>query len=104
LTHFLNSLGSIFLGKDIITEAAVALKIGHARGSSLRLSYEYNVYTTISGSNGIAKVLWYSKEDIYEVIVMEYLGTSLGDLVSEQQFDQKRTFLYAPQMVCWLYM
>ena len=86
-----------------MTGADVALKIGRSGDSSSRLSYEYNVYTSISGSKGIAEVLWYSKEDLHEVIVLKYLGTSLGDLISEQQFDHRRTFLYASQMVHWLY-
>jgi hypothetical protein len=80
------------------------VKIGHGGSSPLKLSHEYNVYTAISGSIGIPKVIWYGKEDIHEVIVLEYLGTSLGDLVSEQQFDPRKTFLYALQMVCLLYM
>jgi serine/threonine protein kinase len=57
------------------------------------------VYTTLAGSLGIAEVCWYGKEGIYEVIALEYLGTSLYDLVSEHQLGVKKTFLYASQMV-----
>lgn len=53
----------------------------------------------ISGSTGISQVLWYGKEDVHEVIVLEYLGTSLGDLISEQRFDPGKSFLYVSQMV-----
>jgi serine/threonine protein kinase len=101
---FLSSLGSVFLGKDIRTKAEVALKIGHAGSSPLKLSYEYDVYTMISRSVGIPEVLWYGKEDLHEIIVLEYLGTSLGDLISKRQFDPRRTFLYASHMVHLLYM
>ena len=76
-------LGSVFLGKDILTNNEVALKVGHAGSSTSRLSHEHNVYKTISGSTSTSQVLWYSKEGIYEVIVLEYLGTSLGNLISE---------------------
>jgi serine/threonine protein kinase len=97
---FLNFLASVFQGKDIMTGIDVALKIGLAEGSSSKLGYEYDVYMAISGSTGISGVIWYGKEGLYEVIVMEYLGTSLDDLIREQQFDPKRMFLHASRMVC----
>ena len=98
---FLNSLGRVFQGKDIRTSFDVAVKIGHARSLSLKLKYEYNVYTAIAGGTGVPKVLWYGKEGEHKVIVLEFLGTSLGDLIKKRQLDSRRTFLYATQMVCW---
>ena len=62
------SLASVYLGWDIMTGADVALKIGFA-GSSLY--HEYKMYTSIAGSIGTSTVLWYGKEDVYEVIVLE---------------------------------
>jgi hypothetical protein len=53
----LNSLASVFQGKDIMTRTDVTLKIGCVGTSSSKLSYEYKVYRTISGSAGISKVL-----------------------------------------------
>ncbi len=81
----------------------VALKIGHRCNLPLRLSYEYNVYATIAGSKGISQVLWYGKEGGYKVIVLDYLGTSLGDLIDQLKFDHRKTFSYATQMVRLLY-
>ena len=92
----------MYLGRDIKTEDYVALKIGHIGSSPSKLSYEYDIYTTLSGSTGISEVLWYGKEGLHEIIVLEYLGTSLGDLISKRQFDPKKAFLYASQMVCLL--
>ena len=66
-----------------MTRTDVTLKIGHAGSLSSKLSYENEVYTAISGSARISKVLWYGKEGIHEIIVLEYLGTSIGDLVRE---------------------
>jgi serine/threonine protein kinase len=100
LGHFLSSLGSVYLGKDIMTGSDVALKIGHR---SSRFSHEYNVYTTIAGSKGISQVRWYGKEAGYEVIVLDYLGTSLGDLIDQLELDHGKTFSYATQMVRLLY-
>jgi hypothetical protein len=61
------------------------------------------VYTALAGCAGISPVRWYGKEGAHEVIVLEHLGTSLSDLVSEQQVDRSKTFLYASQMVCSLH-
>ena len=61
------------------------------------------MYTTISGSAGIPEVLWYGKEGLREIIVLEYLGTSLGDQIKVRRFDCKKTFLYTSQMVHLFY-
>ena len=102
LTPLLSSSGSVYLGKDIMTGADVVLKIAH-RSSPSRLGHEYNMYSTIAGCRGICQVLWYSKEDVYEVIVFDHLGTSLGNLVDRPKFDHRKIFLYATQMVRLLY-
>ena len=93
------SIGSVFSGRDIRTGAEVALKIGSAGQSHSRLNHEYNVYMAIGGSVGTSSVLWYGKEGLYEVIVLEYLGNSLDDLVNERQLSQREVFSYASQMV-----
>ena len=98
-THY---LGSVYEGKDLLTGADVALKIGHPCSSPTRLSHEYNVYSTIARSRGISQVHWYGKEGVYEVIVLDHLGTSLGDLVDQIEFDPRKTFSYAIQMVCFV--
>ena len=95
-------LGSVYLGKDITTGALVALKIGHPCSLSSGLSHEHDVYKNIAGSEGISQLLWYGKEDIYEVIVLDYLGTSLDDLSDQLKFDHRKVFLYAARMVCLL--
>lgn len=78
------------------------MKIGHPCGLPSRLSHEHNVYTTIAGGRGIPRVLWYGKESIYEVIVLDHLGTSLGDLIDQLEFDHRKTFSYATQMVRYI--
>ena len=106
--HFSDtSLGSVYLGRDIRTGGDVALKIGYTGETGLLssgISHEYNVYTRIAGCTGTSPVLWYGKEGLYEVIVLEYLGNSLGDLINEQKFDSGETFLCASQMVCSYYL
>jgi hypothetical protein len=86
-----------------MTGADIALKIGHPCSLPSRLSHEHNVYTAIAGRRGIPQVLWYGKEDVYEVIVLDHLRTSLRDLIGQLKFDHRETFSYASQMVHLLY-
>ena len=62
------------------------------------LSHEYHVYETTAGSVGISPVHWYGKEGAYEVIVLENVGISLGNLISAQPFNHWKIF-FASQMV-----
>ena len=99
LTHFLSSSGSVYSGKDIRTGAEVALKIARADQSPSRLSHKYNVYKSTAGSVAISPTRWYGIEGSYEVIVLDHLGTSLGDSIHAQQFDRRKTFFFASQFV-----
>ena len=92
-------LGNVHQGKDLSTGADVALKIGHLCSSPSRLAHEYHVYSAIAGSRGIPQVHWYGKEGGREVIVLDRLGTSLGDLVDQPGFDRRKTFSFATEMV-----
>jgi hypothetical protein len=58
---------------------------------------------TTAGSVDIPAVCWYGKGGCHEVIVLEHLGISLGDLISAQNFDHRKTFFFASQMVRSLY-
>jgi hypothetical protein len=82
-----------------MTGADVALKIGHPCILPSRLSHEHNVYTSIAGSRGIPQVLWYGKEGVHEVIVLDHFRTSLDDLIDQLKFGHRETFSYASQMV-----
>ena len=99
LTLHYASLGTIYLGRDIRTGAEVALKIGSVSQSPLGLNHEYNVYSSIAGSTGTLSVLWYGKEGQYEVIILDHLGNSLGDLANKKQLDCEKVFSYVSQMV-----
>jgi roadblock/LC7 domain-containing protein len=76
------------------------VKIGRADDPSSRLRHEYDVYTKLAGGVRIPSVRWYGKEGLYEVIIMDHLGTLLDDLISRGQIDQEKVFQYTLQMVC----
>lgn len=92
-------IGSVYLGKDIMTERDVALKLEVAQDSSSRLKHEYSVYQAISGLPRISKVYWYGKEGPYRVIVLDRLGKTLEEIVRTSMLDNHAVFTYAMQMV-----
>jgi len=101
VSHFSDtSLGSIYLGRDIQMGDDVAIKIGYMGLQSSRLIHEYQIYMRIASYIGTCQVLWYSKEDVYKVMVLEYLGMSLGDLIDKQKPNSGKAFFYISQMVC----
>jgi serine/threonine protein kinase len=75
------------------------MKIGRIDHLASTLSHEYHVYQRTAGSLGISPVRWYGKEGYHEVIVLDNLGASLSELISAQQFDNRKTFHIAAQMV-----
>ena len=76
------------------------MKIGQAgNGLSSALRHEYNIYRSLAGSVGISLVHWYGKEDLCEVLVLENLGTSIGDLINNEQPSYEKMFFYASEMV-----
>ncbi|KAH9992995.1 hypothetical protein BJV74DRAFT_795686 [Russula compacta] len=56
------------------------------------------MHTKIAGGRGLCQALWYGKEGVYEVIVLDHLGVSLGNLIDQLWFDHRKLFLYATQM------
>ncbi|KAH8989312.1 kinase-like protein [Lactarius deliciosus] len=91
--------GSVYLGRDIRIGTEIALKIGRADHLPSRLSHEYDVYSALGACAGVTPVHWYGKEGLYEVIILDHLGTSLGDLIDEEQVEQSKTFQYTCQML-----
>ena len=77
------------------------MKLGHPDPPPSSITHEYNVYQSIAGCKGVSPIRWYGKEGPYEIIIMDHLGTSLGDLVSARQFNNAH-FFFASQMVCLL--
>ncbi|KAF8487972.1 kinase-like domain-containing protein [Russula emetica] len=64
--------------------------------SGLRLNLgQITAYATAIMSAQLSK----AHSSIYEVIVLNHLGTSLGDLIDQLEFDHRKTFSYATQML-----
>jgi hypothetical protein len=73
-------IGSVYLGKDIMTEQDVALKLELTEDSNSNLVHEYSIYWAISGLPGIPKVHWYGREGPYHVIILDHLSSTFKEI------------------------
>merc|ERR1719204_2816452 len=63
--------------------------------------FEYKVYKTLVGGEGIPNVHWFGVEGDYNVMVMDILGPSLEDLFNfcSRKFTLKTVLMLADQMI-----
>lgn len=120
------SFGSVYFGKDIITDDAVAVKIENRSGRHLQLEHEFEVghhhnyspckiYKTINNiiifqlyrkfihSDGVAQAIFYGVDykSNQNVLVLELLGPSLETLFNhcDRRFTLKTVLMLFDQMI-----
>lgn len=94
------SFGVVFHGLDTKRNERVAVKL-ELKTSSL-LAREAQVYKLLRHGVGFPKVRWFGQiMPFYDVIVMDLLGTNLGDLFNEcgNRFSIKTVLMLADQMI-----
>nr|XP_027202197.1 casein kinase I-like [Dermatophagoides pteronyssinus] len=74
------SFGEIYMGRNLLTQEDVAIKLEPLRSKHRQLLYESKLYKVLNGGVGIPVVFYYGVEGDYNVMVMELLGPSLEDL------------------------
>uniref|UniRef100_A0A7N0TY90 non-specific serine/threonine protein kinase n=1 Tax=Kalanchoe fedtschenkoi TaxID=63787 RepID=A0A7N0TY90_KALFE len=72
------SFGEIYLGTNIQTNEAVAMKLASTKNPQLQC--ESKLYRILQGGEGIAYTKWFGIEGDYNVLVMDLLGPSLEEL------------------------
>lgn len=75
------AFGEIYLGKDIINNVEVIVKVEKVDAVHPQLRHEYKVYRELQGCPGITEIEYYGIHKNYHVLVMEHLGNSLSDLL-----------------------
>jgi len=97
------SFGDIYLGTNINTGEAVAIKLEIMKSRHPQLAHEYSVLRYFSGNGvpGIPQVYWFGKTGDYNAMVMELLGPSLRDLFNfcSRKFTLKTVLLLADQLL-----
>ncbi|KAF8694648.1 hypothetical protein AX14_001970 [Amanita brunnescens Koide BX004] len=95
------SFGDIYLGINIISGEAVAIKLESIKAKYPMLEHESRVYKTLAGGIGIPLVRWCGTECAYNAMVLDLLGPSLEDLFNfcNRKFSLKTVLLLADQMI-----
>jgi serine/threonine protein kinase len=79
------SFGSIFEGINIRTSEKVAIKIEIISDELKLLKHESNIYRILASVEGIPKIKWYGKDELYYYMVIDLFGKSLQDLLDRNQ-------------------
>ncbi|KAH7331298.1 hypothetical protein KP509_20G025100 [Ceratopteris richardii] len=96
------AFGEIYLGKDIITNEDVAIKLElYSTEHPKQLLYESKLYRVLRGGTGVAAAKWYGREGDYNALVLELLGPSLEDLFvfCGNKFSLKTVLMLADQLI-----
>ena len=95
------SFGEIFLGNHIITKEEVAIKLEPTTQRPAQLLNEVQIYKKLSLGVGFPQVKWNGLEGSYNVLVLDLLGQSLGDLLKSNgnKFPLRTVLIIADQLL-----
>lgn len=93
--------GTVYHGINIVSKQDVAIKLEAVDVEHSHVEHEYQLYRSLAGGIGIPSVYWFGSECEYDVLVLERLGPSLGDLFNRcnRKFTLKTVLLLADQLV-----
>lgn len=98
------AFGDIYSGIVISSKRPIAIKLESIDAKKPQLAAEYKVYQALGDLVGFPEVYHYGNEGDYNVLVMDYLGKSLHDLLvqCDGKFSLKTTLMLADQLLCRL--
>jgi len=79
------SFGSIFEGINIRTNEKVAIKIEVISDELKLLKHESNIYRLLANVDGVPKIKWYGKDNLYYYMVIDLFGNSLQELLNKSK-------------------
>jgi len=84
------SFGCIYKAVNIRTNEHVAIKIELIADELKLLKYESNIYRILSDVDGVPKIKWYGKDNLYYYMVIDLFGDSLQELLNKlKRFKMK---------------
>lgn len=88
-------------GRNVETDAEVAMKLQHHRTWPDFLSIEMQVYESVSGHTGFPQVYWFGEKDDFQIMIFELLGPNLEDVFCYcgNQFSLKTTLMIVDQLL-----
>ncbi|CAK92442.1 unnamed protein product (macronuclear) [Paramecium tetraurelia] len=100
------AFGFVMLGFDQKTGQQVAIKIEKPENEHLRsLEKEADIIRRLEGVQGVPKILYFGKQDDFNVLVLQLLSKDLSSLIKKQKkFSLKNLFyrLGLNQLKYWM--
>ena len=94
------SFGSIYRAKNYRTQEEVAVKVEPIKEGINLLKNETNIYQYLLGTYGVPHVKWYGKDDDNYYMVINLLGKSLQQLLTENTvFSLRLTLQIGIQLI-----
>ncbi|MCL7029007.1 hypothetical protein MKW94_029358 [Papaver nudicaule] len=95
------AFGDIYIGTNAQTNEEVAIKVEYRKVKHPQLLYESKIYAQLQGGKGIPRLMWFGVEGEYNVMVIDLLGKSLEDLLSDcgGKFTLKTVLMLADQLI-----
>lgn len=89
------------MGKNLITDQEVAIKLELKNHPAPQLILEFRFYKIIGLAEGIPKIFYFGPCGKYNALVMEMLGKSLEDMfdLCNRKFSLKTTIQIAFQLI-----
>ncbi|KAH8800859.1 kinase-like domain-containing protein, partial [Xylogone sp. PMI_703] len=91
----------IYLGKNVVSGEAVAMKLENVKAEHQQLKHEAYVYKCLAGGVGIPFVRWFGTKGDDNVMVLDLLGPNLEELFNfcDRKFSLKTILLLADQLI-----
>ncbi|OAP55653.1 casein kinase 1 [Fonsecaea erecta] len=95
------SFGQVYIGRDVPTGDAVAIKLEYTYTTNPLLRQEVNIYEELMGQPGIPRMFWSGSEGDFQAIVFDLLGPNLEDLFRYcgDKFSLKTTLMLMDQLL-----
>ncbi|KAF9220537.1 kinase-like protein, partial [Gyrodon lividus] len=96
--------GQVYHAIDIIDQQDVVMKLEAADDTKSALANEYRILTYLDGGVGIPRAYWHGHEANHKVLVLQYLGPSLGEVFKKcgRKFTLNTVSLLVDQLLTWL--
>src|ERR1700691_4452556 len=94
-------IGTVHHGINIVSKLDIAIKLEATDTEYSHVEHKYQVYRNLTGGIGIPTMYWFGSECDHNVMVLEHLGPSLGNLFDHyhRKFTLFTALLLADQLV-----
>ena len=95
------AFGDVYKGLNRETNVNVAIKIDKIEVNKSKLNTEYELYNLLHEGSGVPSIIWKGIMNNKNILIMEYLGPTLEDLVDfcDNKFSMKTVIMIGLQIL-----